>query len=310
MESKDLSRYATVDAVRAFNRFYTRRVGLLDENHLRSTLTLAEVRVLYEVAHGTHVSPSDLSNGLGLDAGHVSRTIRALERRSLLSRSTSTNDARRVLLALTREGRTTIAALERASRKHLASLLGDLSATDCERLVGAMTTIERLFEPDDVGTIVLREPRPGDIGWIVHRQAVLYAEEYGWDRTYEGLIAGICSRFVEHFDAERERCWVADRDGAVVGSVFVVRKSETVAQLRLLYVEPSARGLGVGRTLVQGCIAFAREAGYRKMVLWTNDILVAARRIYEEAGFVLFAEEKHHSFGADLVGQNWSLRLR
>ena len=310
MRPLDSDRRASVDAVRAFNRFYTRRIGLLAEKHLESTLTLAQVRVLYEVAHGDGVSPSGLARGLGLDAGYVSRTIAALERRRLVSRSASTEDARRSLLVLTRTGRTTIAALERATHDQLASLLTDLSAEGARRLVEAMHAIERLLDPAAVDPVTIRDPRPGDLGWIIHRQAVVYATEYGWDWTYEGLIAGICGRFVEGFDPERERCWVAARGDRIVGSVFLVRKSNTVGQLRLLYVEADARGLGLGARLVDECIAFARAAGYRRMTLWTNDVLVSARRIYEAAGFVLTGEERHRSFGKDLVGQQWALDLR
>lgn len=301
-----------VDAVRAFNRFYTRRLGLLDERHLKSDLTLAEVRVLYELAHGALDSPGKLARSLGLDAGYVSRLVMSLERRGMVSRAASGVDARRSVLALTAVGRKTIARLEKTTREHLTTLLADVPLDRRDRLVGSMRAIEDALTPavDAAGTVVLREPRPGDLGWVLHRQAVLYAEEYGWDWTYEGLVAGILGRFVADFQPAFERCWIAERAGAVVGSVFIVRKSVRVAQLRLLYVEPSARGAGIGRQLVDACIAFARAKGYRRLTLWTNDVLVSARRIYVAAGFTLSKEERHRSFGKDLVGQNWDLDLR
>lgn len=306
----DSTRDETVDAVRAFNRFYTRRAGLLDENHLKSARTLAEVRVLYEIAYGSQVSPSDLARTLALNAGYVSRTLGSLERQGLVERTQSVDDARRSLLALTRSGRTAFTALERATRKQVGMLLRALSSDGRRQLVGAMHAVERLLDPDAVANPVsIRDPRPGDIGWIIHRQAVLYATEYGWDWTYEGLIAGICAQFVKHFDPAHEHCWIAERDEVIVGSVFLVRKSATVGQLRLLYVEPTARGLGIGAALVERCIGFARAVGYRKLTLWTNDVLVSARKIYLAAGFTLASEEPHRSFGKDLVGQQWDLDL-
>jgi DNA-binding MarR family transcriptional regulator/N-acetylglutamate synthase-like GNAT family acetyltransferase len=302
---------STVDAVRAFNRFYTRRLGLLDDRHLRSTLSLAEVRALYEVAHEPGVAPSALAEGLGLDPGYVSRIVASLERQGFVSRAAASDDGRRSALSLTTEGRRTFAALERATRAQVGQILAGLTVDDRVDLVAAMNRIERLLEPQAPvdRTFVLRDPHPGDIGWIIHRQGALYAAEYGWDWTYEGLIAGICAKFIERFDPTHEHCWIAERDGAIVGSVFLVRRSKTVAQLRLLYVEPSARGLGIGARLVDECIGFARRCGYRKMMLWTNDVLVSARKIYVAAGFTLVEEEPHRSFGHDLVGQNWSLDL-
>jgi DNA-binding MarR family transcriptional regulator/N-acetylglutamate synthase-like GNAT family acetyltransferase len=302
----------TVEAVRAFNRFYTHYLGLLDERHLGSDLSLTAVRLLYELAHDPRESSSasEIARGFGLDTGYVSRLVESLDRKGLIAKAKTPDDARRTTLRLSAAGRRAVARFEATTREHLATLLHPLSREERRELVGAMKLAQRLLGGADVSTVDLRPPRPGDLGHVIERQAALYAEEYGWDWTYEGLIAGICAGFVEHFDAAHERCWIADRDGIAVGSVFVVRKSATVAQLRLLYVEPSARGLGIGRRLVEACIAFARAAGYRKMMLWTNDVLVSARRIYEAAGFVLVEEERHHSFGKDLVGQNWSLRLR
>jgi DNA-binding MarR family transcriptional regulator/GNAT superfamily N-acetyltransferase len=301
---------STIESVRAFNRFYTRELGLLAEAHLDSGLSLTEVRLLYEVAHGDDVSPGSLAKALALDAGYVSRLVGELAKRDVLARGGSASDARRSVLKLTAQGRRLVAALERETSKRLATLLDPIAAEDRRRLVTAMATIHDVLAPrPGQAAFLIRDPRPGDIGWVIHRQAEIYADEYGWDWTYEGLIAGIAARFVAHFDPDREHCWLAERDGTVVGSVFVVRKSARVAQLRMLYVDPSARGLGIGARLVALCIAFAREKGYRSMMLWTNDVLVSARRIYEAAGFVLVEEERHRSFGKDLVGQNWSLSL-
>ena len=307
-----MDRAASVEAMRAFNRFYTRHVGLLGERHLDSALTLTEVRVLYELAHGDAASPTDLARVLNLDAGYVSRLIASLEAQGVVKRTKSPDDARRSLLGLTAKGRKAIAALERRTQERVAKLIDVVPSNARARLVQSMREIEGVLAPQASSTafVSLRSPVPGDIGWIIHRQAALYAEEYGWDWTYEGLIATICGNFAKNFDVNNERCWVAEVNGSIVGSVFLVRKSTTVAQLRLLYVEPSARGLGIGSRLVQACIEFARSCDYRRMTLWTNDVLVSARKIYQTAGFVLTKEEKHHSFGKDLVGQHWMLDLR
>jgi DNA-binding MarR family transcriptional regulator/GNAT superfamily N-acetyltransferase len=306
-----MERAASVEAMRAFNRFYTRHVGLLGERHLDSALTLTEVRLLYELAHGDAASPTDLARSLSLDAGYVSRLLASLEGQGAVTRTKSPDDARRSVMALTAKGRKAITALESKTQERLSTLIDAVPDAARTRLVQSMREIENVLapSPSSAPIVSLRDPMPGDIGWIIHRQAALYTEEYGWDWTYEGLIATICGNFVKDFDAENERCWVAESDGAIVGSVFLVRKSPKVAQLRLLYVEPSARGLGIGSRLVRACIDFARARGYRRMTLWTNDILVSARKIYQAEGFVLTKEEKHHSFGRDLVGQNWDLKL-
>jgi len=302
---------ASVEAMRAFNRFYTRHVGLLGERHLDSALTLTEVRVLYELAHGEVASPTDLARELSLDAGYVSRLLASLEGHGAVTRTKSPDDARRRVMTLTAKGRKAVSSLESKTQERLSTLIDAVPATARARLVQSMREIENVLAPSTSGAPVfkLRDPVPGDIGWIIHRQAALYTEEYGWDWTYEGLIATICGNFVKDFDPENERCWIAELDCSVVGSVFLVRKSARVAQLRLLYVEPSARGHGIGSKLVGACIAFARARGYRSMTLWTNDVLASARKIYQAAGFVLTKEEKHHSFGKDLVGQNWDLKL-
>ncbi|HZH50738.1 MAG TPA: bifunctional helix-turn-helix transcriptional regulator/GNAT family N-acetyltransferase [Microvirga sp.] len=300
-----------IAAVRAFSRFYTRQIGLLEEGLYRSQFSLTEVRVLYELAHREGLTASDLVRDLGLDAGYLSRLLKKFEARGLLTRTASVEDARQAVLALTDAGHEAFAPLNQASHDQIAAMLDRLSPHERERLVQAMGQVQRLLggAPEPRVPYILRPPRPGDMGWIVHRQAVLYAAEYGWDETFEALVAEIAAAFVRNFDPKRENCWIAEREGEVVGSVLVVRQSDEVAKLRLLYVEPSARGLGIGRRLVDECIRFARHKGYRTLTLWTNDVLVSARRIYEVAGFRLVEEERHHSFGKDLVGQNWNLDL-
>jgi DNA-binding MarR family transcriptional regulator/N-acetylglutamate synthase-like GNAT family acetyltransferase len=300
-----------VDTIRAFNRFYTRQIGLLDEGHLKSPFTLTECRVLYELAHRMKPTAAQIGSSLGLDAGYLSRILAKFERRKLLRRESSKEDVRAAHLSLTAAGRKAFAPLDAAAREHIDGLLKPLDARDVSAVTAAMGVVRRVLG----GTAVAQEPYhlrdlvPGDIGWIVHRQAVLYTREYGWDNTYEALVAEILAGFVKSFDAKRERSWIAEREGQVIGSVFLMKKSEDVAKLRLLYVEPSARGLGLGRRLVDECIRFARAKGYKKLTLWTNDCLVAARKIYEAAGFKLVAEEPHHSFGKDLLGQTWDLDL-
>jgi DNA-binding MarR family transcriptional regulator/N-acetylglutamate synthase-like GNAT family acetyltransferase len=301
-----------VAAVRRFNRFYTRQIGVLQEGLLRSPFSLTQVRVLYELAHRPEAPARDLGRELGLDAGYLSRLLRGFQVRGLLERTPSGADGRQSLLRLTRKGRTTFASLDARSEKDVAGMLARLPAPGQVRLVGAMAAIHELLEesPEPRLPYLLRSHRPGDMGWVVHRHGVLYADEYGWDERFEALVAGIVARFVEAFDPRRERCWIAERDGAVVGSVFLVKHSKTVAQLRLLLVEPSARGLGIGGRLVDECVRFARQARYRKVMLWTNDGLDAARHLYERAGFVLVKEQPHDHFGEGLVGQTWELPLR
>ncbi len=300
-----------VDAVRGFNRFYTRQIGLLEEGLLKSEFSLTEVRVLYELAHSDGLTAAGLGRDLGLDAGYLSRLLKKLEGRGFLTRRPSTDDARQSVLGLTTLGREAFSPLNQASQDEVAALLDRLVAGDREKLVKAMRTIQQLLGglPDDKVPYILRMHQPGDMGWITHRQAVLYHQEYGWDETYEALIAEIMSTFIKQFDSRYERAWIAERLGEIVGSVFLVRKSEEVAKLRLLYVEPSARGLGIGRRLVDECIQFARGKGYKTLTLWTNDVLVSAGRIYNAAGFTLIQEEHHRSFGKDLIGQDWALEL-
>jgi DNA-binding MarR family transcriptional regulator/N-acetylglutamate synthase-like GNAT family acetyltransferase len=300
-----------VASVRRFNRLYTQRIGALDEGLLKSPFSLAEVRVLYEVGHRSGATAAELARDLALDAGYLSRILGRLARRGLVRRTPSDADGRRTLLDLTDKGAKTLGPLEARSSEDIRGLLGTLSDADQNRLIQAMATIEALFGARPAGgtPYVLRPHRPGDVGWIVHRHAALYAQEYGWDEEFEALVAEVGAKFIRGYDPKRERCWIAERDGEPVGSVVLVRKSNGVAQLRLLLVEPGARGLGIGARLVEECIRFARHAGYRKIVLWTNSILHAARRIYEAAGFRLMSEKPHHSFGKDLVAQTWELDL-
>jgi len=297
-----------VAQVRRFTRFYTRRIGLLNEGLLDSRFTLSEVRILYELAHHDGLRATDLTRELDLDTGYLSRILKKFEARGLISRTPCERDARQNILALTEDGRHAFEPLDQASRQQVSALLSRLSSEQRARLTGAMSTVQELLE-DSEQPYALRALQIGDIGWIVHRQGVLYAQEYGWDETFEALVAEIAGRFAQSFDPSREGCWIAERRGEIVGSVFLVHDSDEIAKLRLLYVEPAARGLGIGRRLVEECIGFARIKGYRTLTLWTNDVLVSVRRIYEAAGFKLVKQEPHHSFGKDLVGQYWQLEL-
>ncbi|HVZ15008.1 MAG TPA: helix-turn-helix domain-containing GNAT family N-acetyltransferase [Bauldia sp.] len=302
-----------IAAIRAFNRFYTRRIGALDEHLVGSGFSLAEARVLYELAERDRVSAADLARELALDPGYLSRLLAAFARRKLITRRRAEGDGRLVLVSLTAKGREAFAALDARSSDAVQQMIAPLAAADRRRLVEAMQAI-RAALGDAPSTarrsLVLRSHQPGDIGWVVHRQGRLYAEEYGWDETYEALVAEILSSFIKNFDATRERAWIAEMDGEIVGSVFLVRATDEVAKLRLLYVEPKARGLGLGTRLVEECVAFARGKGYRTLTLWTNDVLASARRIYESQGFRLISQGRHKSFGKDLVGQTWELALR
>jgi DNA-binding MarR family transcriptional regulator/GNAT superfamily N-acetyltransferase len=300
-----------IDAVRGFNRFYTQRIGVLDEGLLASPFPLPQARVLFELAQRDGVTAGELARALDVDTSYLSRMLRDLARKGLVRTARDPNDARRQPLALTPSGRKAFATLDARSREQVAAMLAPLGREGEARLVGAMGAIERLLGAPSAPAeaFVLRPHEPGDLGWVVSRHGALYAQEYGWDMTFEALVAEIAAKFLRTYDARTERCWIAERDGERVGSVLVVRQSARVAKLRLLLIEPSARGHGLGRRLVAECIRFARAVGYRKVVLWTNDILHAARHLYEEAGFVLVAEEKHRSFGHDLVGQNWELAL-
>lgn len=300
-----------VAAVRRFNRFYTLKIGALAEGHSKSPFSLAEARVLYELANRDRPTAGELARDLGLDAGYLSRILAGFERRGQIVKEPSPADGRQSLLALTEAGRAAFAPLNDQTRRDIASMLAPLRAADQERLVAAMRTIEELLgaAPENRAPYLLRPHQPGDMGWVVSAHGALYAREYGWDQTFEALVAEIVARFVRRYDPVRERCWIAEKDGANVGSAFVVRKSASVAKLRLLIVDPKARGLGIGRRLVEECVRFARQARYRKLTLWTNSILHAARHLYEEAGFTLVKSEPHRSFGHELVGETWDLKL-
>lgn len=307
---RDQSLTAAAGALRHFNRFYTAQIGVLDRDLLGSRRSLSEARVLYELAMRQPLTSGDLTRSLGLDAGYLSRMLAGFEKEGLVERRRSAEDGRVSHLALTAKGRESFGALDALSQNAAETLVSSLSAPARAELLAALGRVEATLRPSaQASPILLRPHRIGDMGWIVHRQALLYAREYGWTIEYEALIAEIMARFLREFNPKREMCRVAERDGEIVGSVFVVEGSEDVAKLRLLYVEPSARGAGLGRRLVDECIAFAREKGYARLDLWTNHVLAAARKIYQRAEFELVAEEPHTSFGHDLIGQTWSLRL-
>jgi DNA-binding MarR family transcriptional regulator/N-acetylglutamate synthase-like GNAT family acetyltransferase len=301
-----------IEDVRRFNRFFTRRIGVLREGLLHSPYSLTEARILYEIAHRElALTASDLSRELGLDPGYLSRILARLEQQGLVEKVRSETDGRQRLLSLTSAGKDAFSLLDTRSCEEVGEMLGDLSEGDQRHLLEAMRTIEGILskgfkfsEP-----FILRSHEPGDMGWVVHRHGVLYAREYGWDERFEALVAQIVADFVNNYDPAKERCWIAEMSGEIVGCVFLVSASDTVAKLRLLLVEPEARGMGLGTRLVEECIRFARSRGYRTLTLWTNSVLDAARHIYEGQGFKLVEEEEHHSFGRDLVGQNWELAL-
>ena len=302
-----------VEAARRFNRFYTRQIGVLHEGAYNSPFSLTEVRVLYELAHRDKPTATALGRELGLDTGYLSRMLRGFERRGLVLKTRSAADGRQSHLSLTVQGRKVFAPLNARSHAEVAALLGGLSAAAQTRVVGAMQTIERLLgdraESLPPAACVLRPPLPGDLGWVVHRHGAVYAQEYGYNEQFEALVAEIVAHFVQRYDAKRERCWIAEQGGEPVGSVFLVERSKTVAQLRLLLVEPKARGSGLGTRLVDECVRFARRAGYRKITLWTQSELRAARRLYQAAGFQVVRKERNHSFGKDLVSETWELEL-
>lgn len=300
-----------IERLRSFNRFYTKRIGLLREGLVDTPFSLTQARVLFEIAHHPGVRSAGLGPELGLDPGYLSRLLKSFEQRQLVRRSKSKHDRRVNHLSLTRKGRAEFQRLNARSQSEAAEMLASLDDPLQHRLVDSMTTIRQLLgaAPEGERAVVLRTHRPGDIGWVVKRHGELYAQEYGWDSTFEGLVAEIAGRFLTRFDAQRERCWIAECNGERAGCVFLVKDSKSIAKLRLLLVEPSARGLAIGTKLVHECIEFARQTGYRKLTLWTNDVLHAARRIYERAGFQLVKEERHRSFGHDLVGQFWEMTL-
>ena len=309
-----------VEAIRRFNRFYTRRIGVLHEGLLASRFTLTESRLLWELAHRDQLTATELARELDLDAGYLSRLLRGFKERGLIKSTRAADDARHQHLSLTAAGKRAFAPINARSQTDVSALLATLGEAQQQQLLAAMTSIEQMLgEPATARTrpVLLRAHRPGDMGWVIARHGALYAGEYGWDSGFEALVARIAADFLERFDARREACWIAERDGANVGSVFLVQaRDETthavidgVAQLRMLLVEPAARGLGLGERLVDECQRFARQMGYRKIMLWTNSLLFAARGIYAKQGYVLVKSEPHHSFGHDLVGEIWELAL-
>ncbi len=302
---------ARIHAVRHFNRFFTRQIGVLREGLLHSPYPLTEARIIFELAQRQGLTAADLGRELGLDAGYLSRLLARLEQQGLLEKTRSETDGRQRLLRLTPQGEQAFALLDQRSRDEITDMLTELGEDDQQRLLKAMETVEGILrkglkysEP-----FVLRQHEPGDMGWVVHRHGVLYSQEYGWDEHFEALVAQIVSDFITNYNPDRERCWIAEMNGEIVGSIFCVQASETVAKLRLLLVEPRARGLGLGSRLVDECIRFARRRGYQKMTLWTNSVLVAARHIYQSKGFTLVNQEPQRNFGHDLISETWELPL-
>ncbi len=313
MPAASLLSSRAINEVRHFNRFYTKQIGLLQDRMLSSPFSLTEVRMLYEIAHREKLTASDLAEELGLDPGYLSRMLAKLEHQGLLRRERSSSDGRQSFLSLTRRGQSVFRPLETRSNQQVAMMLDRLTSVHQKQLLSAMHTIEgRLGDacrPDRM-PYLLRAHQPGDMGWVVHRHGELYWQEYRYDERFEALVAKIVSEFIEHFDRRRERCWIAEKDGEIVGSVFLVQKSKTVCKLRLLLVEPAARGLGIGRRLVAECVRFGREAGYKKMILWTQSELGAARHLYKDAGFRLAGRQRHNSWGRhSLISEVWELRL-
>lgn len=304
---------AQIEAIRRFNRFYTQRIGVLEESLLASPFTLAQARVLFELGTCQCATAGELGTRLGLDPGYLSRILQGFVKTRLLLREHASEDARRLKLSLTARGRSAFAALDDKSRETIAALISSLSRLQRERLVGAMRTVEGTLSSGDAraARVTIRPYAIGDVGWAIEQHGRLYAQEFGWNHEFEALVASLFARFVSSRQAASEQFWVAEVDGERVGCVFVVRNEEDpkAAQLRCLLIDPSARGLGLGRRLVEECIRFAKSAGYERIVLWTNDVLTAARRVYEQAGFSLVKEYPHHSFGHDLVGQTWMRAL-
>jgi len=299
------------EEVRSFNRFYTRHIGLLRLGYLNSPFSLTEMRALYELAHQEGLTAAALCRELDLDAGYLSRMLKNFEKHGWLQRKRASGDGRQSVLAMTRSGRAIFAPYDAKAHAETAAMLAKLSPDAQRRLMTAMHSIEKLLgsQPEPSTPYILRQHQPGDIGWVIHRHGALYTQEYGWDERFEALVAEIAARFIQRFDSKRERCWIAEKDGDIVGSIFLVKKTKSVAKLRLLLVEPSARGLGIGARLVDECIRFARQAGYKKITLWTQNVLHSARRIYQRAGFQLVHEEPNRDLGHDLKAQTWDLIL-
>ena len=300
-----------VESVRGFNRFYTQQIGVLTDGYLKSPYSLTEARVIYELAHHEETTATELCKLLALDAGYLSRILRGFKKRGLIQKKSSETDRRLNFLSLTTQGQQAFAFLNSHAKNEIEAMLNKMGAEDQKSLIAAMQTIQRLLGSDEKSRApyLLRLHQPGDMGWVVHRHGVLYAEEYGWNEHFEALVADIVAAFIRDYDPKRERCWIAEREGENVGSVFLVKKSDEVAKLRLLLVEPNARGMGIGTRLVNECLRFARQACYQRITLWTNSVLKEARNIYKKAEFELTQSEPHHSFGHDLISETWERAL-
>lgn len=297
-------------AIRRFNRFYTREIGVLDGNLLQSGFSLAEARILYELGQTPEIAATEIGEKLNLDRGYLSRILRAFQRKRLITRKTDATDKRRSLLSLTEKGRTAFQQLDRRSSEAAKGMITDLPSGAVNTLLAAMETIQGVLEKNAATPdYILRRDRVGDLGVIASRQAMIYEQEYGWDKTYEALAAKILSEFVGRNDAVNERAWIAQSHGSILGSVYLMKEDAETARLRLLYVEPQARGTGLGKKLVSECTEFARGSGYKRIVLWTQSSLTAARKLYVGEGYQLIKQEPHHSFGKDLVGETWELVL-
>ena len=301
-----------IASIREFNRFYTKKIGVLHGRLLQHGFTLAEIRVLWEIAHTQHITAKEIARELDMDAGFLSKLLWRMKETRIVTTERSEYDARIQHLRLTPKGVSALRTLEQQTSEDVRGMIGHLSTANRARLVDGVRRVQKLLslEPDEPWNWMLRDPRAGDFGWVIERHGAIYADEHGWDRTFEALVAEIVAGFIRNLDPSREKCWIAEREGERAGCVFLVKKSKTVAQLRLLLVEPSARGSGIGSKLVQECILYARSVGYSRLVLWTQSSLHAAHRIYRSQGFTLAREEAHDSFGARLTGQYWELPLR
>jgi DNA-binding MarR family transcriptional regulator/N-acetylglutamate synthase-like GNAT family acetyltransferase len=307
MMSEELA-LENIDRIRRFNRFYTKRIGLLGQGLLKTRFPLTQARIIFELAQQDHLTASDLINMLGIDPGYLSRILRGFEQDGLILRKPSEKDNRQRLLKLTLKGRKSFNVLNNRSRQEIHELIKGLSEEDRLRLLSAMENIEEIF--GDGPATLFRSHRPGDIGWIIHRQGLVYSQEYGWDETFEGLVAEILAKFIKKHDPDRERIWIAEQQGKLVGSIMIVDAGDGTAQLRLLFVDPEARGRGIGKRLIEESVLFSKKSGYKRIKLWTQSNLLEARRLYQKAGFVINEKEPHHSFGHDLIAEIWELPLQ
>jgi DNA-binding MarR family transcriptional regulator/predicted N-acetyltransferase YhbS len=300
-----------ISAVRRFNRFFERQIGVLREGLLHSSFSLTEARIIFELANQSNLTATNLGNELGLNTGYLSRILNKLEKQNLIEKTRSNDDGRHRLISLTTKGQAALSLLDNRSNKEVSEMLSKLNENGRARLIEAMHNIEDIFDQSFkyAKPFYLRHHEPGDMGWVISQHGLFYHQVYNWDESFEAFVAQNCADFINHYDPQKERCWIAEMQEEQVGSIFCVKASEDVAKLRMLLVTPKARGLGLGTQMVKECIRFAKRAGYKKITLWTNDILVEARKIYEKNGFKLVEEERHHSFGHDLVGQNWELML-